>query len=236
MPDFAAGLSLVLLTNALGMFSPGPDMFLLIRNSTGTSPGVAYATVFGISTGIALHVVLSLAGVTGLALQNPTIFRGFLVLAGLYLLYIGLPGLRIRNRKGVGPGDGSAPPNPDAADPVLATGSESGALRDSTPARKTVFAAYREGLLCNVLNLKAAAFFVSLFGLMIGPDTAAAQRIALGLICVIQCVALWSLFVWLLRKGFARGGKVVGQVWIAKGFSALLVFAGGVLLYQAFAG
>lgn len=218
MLESVTGLALVLLTNALGMFSPGPDMFLLIRNSTRYSVAAGYWTVFGITTGITIHIVFSLLGITGLALQNQAIFRGFLILAGVYLLYSG--------SRGLFPSRGNRPAQP---------GNEldfENQIEASSVFRNGRLAAFREGLLCNLLNIKAAAFFVSLFGLVIGPETPAGERITLGILCVIECLILWSLFVWFLRKGVARPGLPGLLAGLTKVFSVLLILVGLLLIYE----
>ncbi len=223
MPEIIGSLTLVLATNALGMFSPGPDMLLLTRNSAGRAAAPAYATVFGITTGIALHVSLSVAGISGLLLQNPAVFRGFLLLAGLYLLHLGLNGLR-----GLYAGRVAASRESQQSNRHGDEDGNASAGRD-----RGVRAAYFEGLLCNVLNVKAAAFFVSLFGLLIGPETTLNWRIAVGVLCVCECLLLWSLFVWLLRRAKRRAPSDELGRWASTAFSGLLIIAGGALLLEA---
>ncbi len=56
----APTLFAVLVTNALGMFSPGPDLFLLLKHASAGPERAwrAYYCVLGIVSGIAVHITL----------------------------------------------------------------------------------------------------------------------------------------------------------------------------------
>ena len=223
MFEFLSLVGLVLATNALGMFSPGPDMLLLLRDALGPRQAVALWTVAGISTGIAVHLSLSLLGLSGLALQDPHIFALFLALAALYLLWLGGRGLFANWRAPVSEAGAEIEPQK----PVVA---EQGGLAISR------LAAFRDGFFTNILNVKAGAFYVSLFALVVGPDVSVPARVAIGLVCLLECVLLWSLFVILLRRGlagrFTQNSKL--QLWIHRTGAALLCVAGLLLLWEAY--
>jgi threonine/homoserine/homoserine lactone efflux protein len=70
-----------------------------------------------------------------------------------------------------------------------------------------VLAAFRQGLLCNVLNPKAAIFFIALMPQFLQPDATAADTTALALVALAVSL-LWFLLlanlVGVLRGFFAR--------------------------------
>lgn len=84
-----------------------------------------------------------------------------------------------------------------AAPPQTALGETSG----------SVGAGFRRGLLCNVLNPKAAAFFVALMPQFLGGHPATADTLALSVIAVLVTAAWFAILanvVGALRQFFTR--------------------------------
>ncbi|MCH1867200.1 LysE family translocator [Nocardioides sp. CFH 31398] len=127
---------------------PGPDMMLLLKNAATGGRAVAAATVAGIMTGNAVLCAAAALGLTAVLLASGTVFEVLRIVGGLYLMYLGSRALLAWARlRGGTAGPGAS----EASWPGHAS---------RNLARR---AAFRQGLLCNVLNPKAAAFYLALF-------------------------------------------------------------------------
>ncbi|MEU5867415.1 LysE family translocator [Nonomuraea sp. NPDC047529] len=182
LPHFVAFGALVM----LGAMSPGPDFAVVVRRSALSGRGHGMAAAAGIAVGVAVWVVAAGTGVAALLAASAMAFTVVKVVGAAYLLYLGVKALRAALRKG-GPLDLGLP----------------------GPADNGPWAAFAEGLLTNVLNPKAALFFVALVPQFVGEGT------ALGGTLLLSAVALAGTMVWFLtlanvvgtlRRVFARSG------------------------------
>ncbi|MEV4393144.1 LysE family translocator [Nonomuraea sp. NPDC049607] len=182
LPHFVALGALVM----LGAMSPGPDFAVVVRRSALSGRGHGMAAAAGIAVGVAVWVVAAGTGVAALLAASAMAFTVVKVVGAAYLLYLGVKALRAALRKG-GPLDLGLP----------------------GPADNGPWAAFAEGLLTNVLNPKAALFFVALVPQFVREGT------ALGGTLLLSAVALAGTVVWFLtvanvvgtlRRVFARSG------------------------------
>ncbi|WP_153347993.1 LysE family translocator [Nocardia aurantia] len=122
----------------LGAMAPGPDFVIVTRNAmlSGRRAGVSSAA--GIGLGVFVWAALSGFGVAGLLAASARAFTIVKVAGAIYLMFLGIRALLAARRGGYEAPDGSAAP------PVgVSTG-------------------FRQGLLSNLLNPKAAVFFLAL--------------------------------------------------------------------------
>lgn len=165
----------------LGAMSPGPDFAVVVRRSavSGRVPGMAAA--LGIAVGVFAWVVAAATGVAALLAASAVAFTVVKVVGAAYLGYLGVRAVLAAVR-------GGGPPRLSL---------------DGSP-RQGSWAAFGEGLLTNVLNPKAALFFVALVPQFLahGADALSLSLIALG------GTVLWFLVVAnvvsALRRFFAR--------------------------------
>lgn len=119
--------------------SPGPDSFLIVRNTLVEGRRVGFMTLLGNRIGLCAHLAAAIAGLS-VALQNsPALYLGVRLLGAAYLVYLGASNLVSRARQ---------------ASAAAVTGS-GGGMASVT--------AVRQGLLNNLLNPKVSLFFLSLF-------------------------------------------------------------------------
>lgn len=78
----------IIALNLAGMYTPGPDFFLLLRLAS-KSRRHALAAVAGISTGILVWVTLTVLGTAALFVANPDLLGWVQLLGGSWLLYMG---------------------------------------------------------------------------------------------------------------------------------------------------
>ncbi|MER6506207.1 LysE family translocator [Nonomuraea sp. NPDC001636] len=170
----------------LGAMSPGPDFAVVVRRSALSGRGHGMAAAAGIAVGVAVWVVAAGTGVAALLAASAMAFTVVKIVGAAYLLYLGVKALRAALRKG------------GALDLDL-----------PAPADRGPWAAFAEGLLTNVLNPKAALFFVALVPQFVSEGG------AFGDTLLLSAVALAGTMVWFLtvanvvstlRRVFARSG------------------------------
>lgn len=81
---------------------------------------------------------------------------------------------------------------------------------------------YLRGLLCNLLNPKAALVLASICAPFLHGSSDFRRPLALGAIIVGQGVILWVLWAYLLQTKSIRDGYERGRLWINRSFAALL--------------
>jgi len=147
---------------------PGMDMAYVLASSVSAGRRGAVASVLGIASGGAIHVVVGATGMAALMVAFPPLFRVMLLVGTLYLLWVGWGIFR----------------SADAA------ASSQHAQTVATSSR----AIYRRAVTTCLLNPKAYAFTFALFPAFIPHDAAAlpARTLALCLITVATQVAVYG--------------------------------------------
>lgn len=182
----------------LGQFSPGPDMILLTRTALRDGVGVGLKMAAGIATGLTVHATLALAGLA-VAFENlPSLRRGLQWVAAFYLLWIAW---RIAMEHFVAMYSGAKPADAPA---------------------DTTRSPYLRGLLCNLLNPKAALFLAAVCAPFLTGDHPAWWPVAMWSLVVGLGLGLWSLWVAALQWRPLRNGYQRISVWIDLGFALAL--------------
>src|SRR5438876_12286379 len=83
------GISLVVI------LSPGQDTALTIRNTLVGGRGGGIATAAGVVSGLASWTVASSAGLAALLVASPPLFLAVRLVGAAYLVFLGLPVLRV---------------------------------------------------------------------------------------------------------------------------------------------
>ncbi|SDI41454.1 LysE family translocator [Nonomuraea jiangxiensis] len=168
----------------LGAMSPGPDFAVVVRRSAVSGRRHGMAAAAGISVGVFVWVAAAATGVAALLAASAMAFTVVKVVGAAYLFYLGARALRSALR-------GGGKPELDLPD----------------PGRRNAWAAFAEGLLTNVLNPKAALFFVALVPQFVGSGALLEDALVLSLIALAGTVA-WFLVVanvvGALRRLFTR--------------------------------
>ena len=191
----------VALVHLLAVASPGPDFAIVLRESVSNGRHAGIWTALGVGSGILLHVGYCLLGIGLIVSQSIVLFNLLKWLAAAYLIYIGIRALQAR-----------------PADPASA---ELAPLATRSP-----LAAFVRGFVTNGLNPKATLFFLSLFTLVISPQTPLLVQAGYGLYLALA-TAVWFCAVALLfsqarvRRGFVRLGH-----WFDRLMGAVLVGLG----------
>jgi len=196
----------VVVVHLLAVASPGPDFAVVVRQSVVCGLYSGMWTAFGVGCAIFLHVSYSLLGVGLVIAQSSTLFNLLKWLAAGYLFYIGIKSLRARAA---------------APETIVETRPRQGARR-----------AFTLGFITNGLNPKATLFFLSLFALVISPETPSWVRAGYGVYLAVATTLWFCLMARVfslpgVRAGFARLGH-----WFDRAMGGLLVGLGLHLVFS----
>lgn len=145
-----SAIASLLAVHIIGMASPGPDIFLVLRLAV-KSRKHALAAVAGISLGAAMWISLTVFGFAAVLATHPWVLRLIELIGGLFLAYMGFGMLRAgigtlrQLRAGVAPAVASAPLQ--------------------SPART-----FRYGLFTNLSNPKVVLFLAAVLSQFIPAD------------------------------------------------------------------
>lgn len=198
LPEFIT----IALVHLLAVASPGPDFAIIVRQSLIYGKSTALWSSLGVGCGILIHVFYSLLGIGLIISQSVVAFSILKYMGALYLVYIGVKAIRAK------PLAGGLQLEPEAQ-PAL------GRLR-----------AIWIGFLTNGLNPKATLFFLSLFTVVINPETPRLIQSFYGIYMAVA-TALWFSGVSLffghprIRNSFQKLGhwleRLTGLVLIGLG-------------------
>jgi threonine/homoserine/homoserine lactone efflux protein len=194
---------LFIATAVVLVITPGQDTFFILGRSLAGGRAAGISAALGVTAGSLIHTFLAALGLSALLAASPYAFMAVKLAGAAYLFYIGVRSLMSRSQ---------ALP-------------EEGA-RDGHDGR---WAAFRSGVITNLLNPKVGLFFLALMPQFI--DAASSSKVmaflALGLTfvalgvawCLVLAVAAASLRGWFLRRPSMATvlNRVAGAMFIALG-------------------
>ncbi|MDI5980557.1 LysE family translocator [Amycolatopsis magusensis] len=158
---------------------PGPDWMVILRYSA-RSRRYGFLAAAGVQCGLCVHMAAAALGVSTALLHSPVAFTVLKLAGAAYLVFLGIQALwqSWRKRRGDAP----------AADETT--------IVEAGPGR-----VFRQAFVSNVLNPKAALFFVSVLPQFLDPaGSAAAQVLVLGFLDIGLGVLWWLAFVLLTAR------------------------------------
>ena len=204
--EYLPAILTVALVHLLAVISPGPDFIMVTRNSLVYSRKTGIYCAIGLGLGILVHVTYSLVGIGILIAQSVVLFNVIKYLGAAYLIYIGYKSLN----------------------------SKSFHLHLEGQNQKqdmSSLTAVRVGFITNVTNPKATLFFLSLFTLVISPNTPMSVKLFMG-IEMAGVTAFWFMLVaylishHLIKNRISKvqnyAEKFIGVVLIALGIKVAL--------------
>jgi RhtB (resistance to homoserine/threonine) family protein len=186
----------------LAVISPGPDFLMITRNSLVYSRRTGIYSAIGLGLGILVHVAYSLIGIGLIISQSILIFSLIKILGAAYLIYIGYKSLRSKPSE------------------MKVTSVESKA---DLPRLKAI----KIGFLTNVLNPKATLFFLSLFTLVITPQTPLYLKLFMGIEMGIATF-IWFAFIAYVFSHHYLKSKIAKVQHIAEKFIGAVLIGLGI--------
>lgn len=182
--------------------TPGPDTVYILGRSIAQGREAGIASALGISVGSIFHTCAAALGLSAILATSATAFSTIKLLGGAYLIFLGTKMILDRRKQLSLP---------------------------SSFRRRTTLAAFRQGVLTNILNPKVALFFLAFLPQFIDPASKAkvAAFLILGFTFVttgaIWCLVLaWFAGIFTARL---RANETISQ-WLNRTAGALFVFLG----------
>ncbi|KMW73021.1 lysine transporter LysE [Photorhabdus luminescens subsp. luminescens] len=185
--------SLVVITiSTLGMLSPGPDFFLVVKNAIRYQRSAAMMTVVGLIAAITCHMAYCVAGLAIVITTTPWLFNLMKYAGAAYLIWIGINSL-------------------------LSRGGNTLTFDDQPRQIVTFKKAFMQGFLCNLLNPKATLFFLAIFTQVLNVNSGVGEKLWYASIIWGLSVIYWPLLVILIqsapvRRGLAKTQKIIDKL------------------------
>ena len=182
--------------------TPGPDTVYILGRSVAQGREAGIASALGISVGSIFHTCAAALGLSAILATSALAFGTIKLLGGAYLIFLGIK-MILDRRKQL-----SLPSN----------------FR-----RRTAVAAFRQGILTNILNPKVALFFLAFLPQFIDPasTTKVLAFVALGL-TFVTTGTIWCLVLAWFASAFSerlRKNETVSQ-WLNRTAGGLFIFLG----------
>ncbi len=209
MPIDLATLASFAVAVAAIVVSPGPDTIVILRHALASGRGAGLSAVAGVQLGLVVHTVLAVTGVSMIIASSEVLFKSVAAAGAVYLIWLGVQGFRDADFLGL-------------------------AEEDGAPA--SYAAAWRQGMMSNILNPKVILLFLALFPNFIdtGRGDVTAQLLILALVLVAINIA-WQVPMALAADGIRRAlaNPMVHKI-VTRGSSLVLISAGLLMLYGNF--
>ena len=194
--------SLLIVTIAtLGMLSPGPDFFLIVKNAARYRRSAAMMSALGVNCAVATHMTYCVAGLAVVITTTPWLFMLLKCAGAAYLIYVGVQAL-------------------------LSRGGSKMDLTNVAPENTSLKKAFLQGYLCNLLNPKATLFFLSIFTQVLNINSGLGEKIWYAGIILMLSSFWWPSLVILIQSAPVRRGLAKAQKLIDKLLGGVLIALG----------
>ncbi|GAB59217.1 LysE family translocator [Rheinheimera nanhaiensis] len=192
---------LIATVHLVAVASPGPDFAIVLRYAVRFGRRQALLASAGVGLAILLHVSWSLLGIAVLIQTTEWLFSALSLAGAAYLFYIGIQALKSK-----------APLHPEQT--------IGGSAQDPVPSGGKAFAA---GFITNGLNPKATLFFLSLFAVIISPQTPLSYKVVYGVYMALATACWFSVLSVVLTQTKVRGFLLLKGFWFDRLMGALLL-------------
>ncbi|WP_422526395.1 LysE family translocator [Serratia fonticola] len=192
---FVAGIA------TLGMLSPGPDFFLVIKNAARYPRLAAMMTAFGVICGVATHMSYCVAGLAVVITTTPWLFNALKYAGAVYLIWVGIQAL-------------------------LSRGGSKMNVSSLPQQQVSLKSAFVQGYLCNLLNPKATLFFLAVFTQVLQINSGLGEKLWYAGIIFGLSAVWWPVLVFLIQSGPVRRGLEKTQKVVDKLLGGMLIALG----------
>lgn len=206
--SFVAQFISIACIGLFGAMLPGPDFAMVVKNALLHSRKAGFLTAIGIAAAISVHMTYCVLGVAVLIQQSPAIFNVIKYIGASYLIYLGIQLFLAKQSKNI------------------FSIREAGDDKNMRP-----FEAIKQGFFCNILNPKATLYFLSIFTVIVKPETPCLVRVVYA-VEIIATSVIW-FFTLTLILSHVRIKKLLqkAEQYISKFLGAFLIIFGVVLVF-----
>ncbi len=195
---------LVFFSAALALnVSPGPDLLFVLSRTLSGGRRVGVASACGVCSGALVHVAAAALGISAILATSALAFAVVKYVGAAYLLYLGIQALR-----------------------SAGAGMQ---LNLNAAPRTSAWQAYRQGILVDILNPKAAIFFMAFLPQFVRPDqgAVAVQLLILGVLVVMVAIVVECALVLLAARASSalRENRRLSQ-WLDRVLGSVLIGLG----------
>lgn len=180
--------------------SPGPDLIYILSRTIAHGRRVGLASTAGVCTGAFVHVLAASIGLSAILATSETAFMVVKYVGAAYLIYLGVKSLR-------------------------SVGATFNSARD-TETGVSLWRAFRQGVLIDVLNPKVAMFFMAFLPQFVRPGhgSESIQLVMLGTLVIGVAIVVESCFVLAASKAtnFFRVNPTA-SVWLDRFLGSVLI-------------
>ncbi|MCI8279740.1 LysE family translocator [Staphylococcus xylosus] len=164
------GLAAFITITLMIIIVPGPDFFVVMKNSITSGKGNGAMAALGITSGHVLFSLLAVFGIIFILANMYYVFVTIKILGAFYLIYLGLRSI-ISARQG---------------------------MNFSTSQMKaqkiSYLSSYRQGLLSTMLNPKALLYYISILPQFLTTGEGVTSQVAILSTIVTTVILLWFIF------------------------------------------
>ncbi|MCE0722486.1 MULTISPECIES: LysE family transporter [Legionella] len=185
----------------LAAISPGPDFALVTKNSLLYSRRAGIYTALGVSASLLIHASYCILGLAFVISQSLLAFSIIKYLGAAYLIYIGIKSLLAKREM---------------------------MKLNANHSRYSItgLQAFKQGLLCNLLNPKAIMFLLAFFTLVVKPGHSIITELGYGVEIALIHMIWFSSLAYLLTHQYVQSNLNRLQYYIVKIMGGLLVAFG----------
>ncbi len=192
-------LLVIVSVTSLVMIIPGPDMFLVLRNTFMSGRRAGLHTSMGVLSGNLVHITYCVLGIGLLISQSILAFSVLKYAAAAYLIYLGIMSIR--------------------------SGAKTLDINE-LEGRRLNRAWFVQGFVNNLLNPKGSLFYLGVFTTVITPETSAAAMLLLIFSMMLISASFWLVFVYTLDRQTIRELVERSQQTANRIFGVLLILFG----------
>lgn len=188
------------LVAALGVMTPGIDTMLVLRHTMLGGRRAGFATVCGIASGCLIWATAGLAGLTALLAASTVAYDAVRIAGAAYLVYLGVTAIW-KSRK------------PAAQDLAV-------------PAAPGWLAAFRTGMVTNLLNPKVGVFYMSLLPQFLPKSSSATWGTLLVAIHLAVTFVWFPLVIWAAARARTLLLRDKVRRWLDRATATVLIGLG----------
>ena len=186
----------------LGAISPGPDFVVITQNSLRYGKKVGIYTALGVAASCLVHATYCVVGIDFIVDYSAVLFTILKYVGAAYMIYLGIKGLR--------------------AQPITHDSHET----SQTSHCLSVLAAFKKGFLVNILNVKLILFYISMFTLVIDPETPKTIQMLYGIEFSLIGFIWFSLLTIILNNPLLKKRLLAVQHWVERCLGVVLIIFG----------
>lgn len=189
MGVFNADLLMIATVNFLALLSPGPNFAMIVQHSLTLSRFQALSMALGIATAGYIHQCIVIIGLGVIISQSPIVMKLLHFSGILYLAYLGL---QLLDLKQLFSKQSSSPMNPLAQDHFA---------QDSPVSKYSSLKSFLKGFIFNILNPMSLIFFLGLFSSSVAPQTPGSYRLFYATALALMDFIWYSMTALVLSHG-----------------------------------